>query len=74
MGVDNVIEEADLLDVSYAGFTREKVKPCHDTLSETELSVDRLAESRRDRLAVRQPPRKEENQLPFELCNKGVKH
>jgi hypothetical protein len=72
--VNDVAEDADLLDVLHASFTRKQMKPRYDPLLESELSVDRFAQSRRDRFTVRQPSRKEEYKLPFEHSDESPEH
>jgi hypothetical protein len=72
--VNNVVEDPDLLDVLHASFARKQMKPRYDPLLESELPVDRFAQSRRDRFTVRQPSRKEEYKLPFELSDESPEH
>ena len=74
MILEEVVDEADLLEISHARFAGEEMKFCDDLLFESKPTIDRRAERRRDRLTVRQAPREEEYELPFDFCGESLVH
>jgi hypothetical protein len=72
--VKEVVKDSYLFEVTNAGCTREEMETRYDPFLEGQLSIDRSAEGWCDRLTIGQPPREEEDQLPFEFSGESLMH
>ena len=69
-----VVKDPYLFKVTNAGFAREEMETRYDPFLEGQFSIDRSAEGWRYRLAVWQPPREDEDQMPLEFSGESLMH
>ena len=72
--MEKVVQDSYLLEVTNAGFAREEMKTRDEPLFEGQLSIDGSAEGWCDRLTIGQPPREEEDELPFKFSTESLVH